>query len=227
AHRVVLDALEGSRAAGDADVLRLRTTLGSLLETRLDDARGALVQYTRVTNDEPTNADAAFSVIRVAARVGRWDAATKIVLDRAAVALDDALMQSLEEAAAAHAGWDALTAAFEAALGQRNDLAKESLRDLEARLATWHRDRRSDAEAAEAAYGRALAHDATDTRLLAQLAQLQRRHRGRPLIDSLLRLSQATGGDPDLLREAAEVAARVVVDRGLAKTILKRLLKLA
>ncbi len=105
--------------------------------------------------------------------------------------------------------------------------AAEAARDLEARLATWHRDRRADAEAAEAAYARALTHDANDTRLLSQLAQLQRRHRGRPLIESLLRLSQATGGDPELLREAAEVAGRVVVDRSLAKTILERLMKLS
>jgi tetratricopeptide (TPR) repeat protein len=229
AHRTVLEALEGSRTASDADVLRLRTKLGELLEVRLDDARGALVQFTRVAQDEPSNEQAALSLIRVAGRVGRWDAAAKIVLDRAAIAggPDETLLHALEDAASAHAGWDALTTAFEAAIGQHGDLAREAARDLEARLATWHRDRRGDAEAAEAAYSRALQHDPNDTRLLSQLAQLQRRHKGRPLIDSLLRLSQATGGDPELLREAAEVAARVVVDRALAKNILDRLLKLA
>ncbi len=239
AHRAVLEGLEGSRKNDDADVLRLRTKLGALLETHLDDPRGALVQFTRVANDEPTNADAALSLIRVAGRVARWDAAATLVLDRAVAASerrrdsdagggpDETLVHALEDAASAHAGWDALTAAFEAAIAQRTELPREAARDLEARLATWHRDRRADAEAAEAAYARALTHDPNDTRLLAQLAQLQRRHRGRPLIDSLLRLSQATGGDPELLHEAAEVAARVVVDCGLAKSILDRLLKLA
>ena len=229
AHRTVLEALEGSRKNDDENVLRLRTKLGELLEVRLDDARGALVQFSRVAQDEPSNEQAALSLIRVAGRVGRWDAAAKIVLDRAAIAggPDETLLHALEDAASAHAGWDALTTAFEAAIGQHADLAREAARDLEARLATWHRDRRADAEAAEAAYSRALQHDPNDTRLLSQLAQLQRRHKGRPLIDSLMRLSQATGGDPELLREAAEVAARVVVDRALAKNILDRLLKLA
>ncbi len=235
AHRVVLEAIEGDRRPDDAGVLRLRMRLGELLETQLDDARNALVQYVRVATDDPTHAASAHSLIRVAGRISRWDAATKVVLDRAALAggLDESLLHALEDAATAQAGWDALTGAFETALAQRSSLplsaslAREAARDLEARLAAWHRDRRADAEAAEAAYARALVHDGNDTELLAQLAQLQRRHRGRPLIDSLLRLSQATGGDPELLREAAEVAGRVVVDRGLAKTILERLMLLA
>jgi len=228
AHRVVLDRIEGSRRGDEENVVRLRMKLGALLESKLDDARGALVQYLRVANDDSTNAEAAHALIRVAGRVGRWDAAAKVVVDRAALsnAPDESLIHALEDAATTQAGWDPLTAAFEAAIAQRSDLAREAARDLEARLATWHRDRRADAEAAEAAYSRALAHDPNDTQLLAHLAQLQRRHRGRPLIDSLLRLSQATGGDAELLREAAEVAGRVVVDRGLAKTILERLLKL-
>ncbi len=229
AHRVVLDGIEGTRRGDEENVVRLRMKLGDLLETNLDDARGALVQFVRVASDDPSHADAAHALIRVAGRVSRWDAAAKVVVDRAALsgAPDEALVRALEDAATTQAGWDPLTAAFEAAIVQRSDLTREAARDLEARLATWHRDRRADAEAAEAAYARALLHDPNDTHLLSQLAQLQRRHRGRPLIDSLMRLSQATGGDADLLREAAEVAGRVVVDRGLAKTILERLLKLA
>ncbi len=232
AHRVVLDTIDGSKRSRSDDpesVVRLRMKLGAILEDNLDDPRSALVHYARVASDEPTNAGAAHALIRVAGRVGRWDAAVQVVVDRAALsgAPDEALISALEDAATSQAGWDPLTQAFEGAIAHRSDLAREAARDLEARLAAWHASRRADAEAAEAAYSRALAHDPNDTQLLSQLAQLQRRHRGRPLIDSLLRLSQATGGDPELLREAADVAGRVVVNRGLAKTILERLLKLA
>ena len=232
AHRIVLDAQSqagGSRTSDPESIVRLRMKLGAILEDNLEDPRGALVHYARVASDDPTHAGAAHALIRVAARVGRWDAAAQVVVDRAALsgAPDEVLILALEDAATTQAGWDSLTAAFENAIAHRSDLAREAARDLEARLATWHASRRADAEAAEAAYSRALAHDPSDTQLLTQLAQLQRRHRGRPLIDSLLRLSQATGGDPELLREAADVAGRVVVDRGLAKTILERLLKLA
>jgi hypothetical protein len=43
----------------------------------------------------------------------------------------------------------------------------------------------------------------------------------------LLRLSQATGGDLDLLTEASEAALSSVGDRALSKSILDRLLRLA
>ena len=66
-----------------------------------------------------------------------------------------------------------------------------------------------------------------DAELLAALAQLQRRTKGRPLVDSLLRLSAATGGDLDLLREAADIARNSVADRALAKSIIERVLRLA
>ena len=79
-------------------------------------------------------------------------------------------------------------------------------------------------DAAEAAFARALAHDTANAGMLAELTKLQRRAKGRPLVDSLLRLSQATGGDLDLLTEAADAAISSVGDRALSKSILDRLL---
>ncbi|HWL85975.1 MAG TPA: tetratricopeptide repeat protein, partial [Polyangiaceae bacterium] len=110
---------------------------------------------------------------------------------------------------------------------EHKGLVAHLARDLEARLAAWHRDRRGDPEAAEAALARALSHDPLNPEILAALAQLQRRAKGRPLVESLLRLSEATGGDLGLLREAAEIATDSIADRALAKSILERLMKLA
>src|SRR5947209_2237976 len=90
----------------------------------------------RRSRSRRANGDAAFALIRVGGRVGRWDAGAKVVLERAAIAggPDETLLHALEDAASAHAGWDALTTAFEAAIGQHGDLAREAARDLEARL---------------------------------------------------------------------------------------------
>src|SRR5262249_15989053 len=123
--------------------------------------------------------------------------------------------------------WDAATAALAAAVREPEELAPAIARSIEARIAIWHRDRRGDPDAAEAAFVRALAHDPANPDLLANLTQVQRRSKGRPLVESLLRLSAATGGDLDLLREAAEITTGSVGDRSFAKSILERLMKLA
>jgi tetratricopeptide (TPR) repeat protein len=120
-----------------------------------------------------------------------------------------------------------MTSELTARIADTADLAAHLARDLEAIVAVWHRDRRGDPDAAEHAYTRALAHEPANAALLSELAKLQRRARGRPLVDSLLRLSESTGGDLDLLSEAAEVAVHSIGDRALARSIFDRLLKLA
>lgn len=209
-------------------LVRLRLRLGAVLEGQLDDPRAALAVYQRVLAVHPTDVAAGTSAVRVSVRVRSWDAAAKCVLDRAVAIgeLDEVLIGPLEHHLQGQA-WESISSAMESAVAERTDAPQFVSRDLEARVAGWHRDRRADADAAEAAYVRALAHDTQNVDLLGALAQLQRRARGRPLIDSLLRLSQATGGDLDLLREAAEVAGGVVVDRALAKNIIERSLKIA
>lgn len=226
--REIETSLEGARAAAP-ELADLRLCLGEVLETRLEDLRGALGAYARVLAQDPTNHAAALAAIRVATRSQRWDAAAKVVLDRAAAQgeVDETVLAALEHHAQGPGAWDYATSAMESAIAERGALPPTVARDLEARVATWHRDRRADADAAEAALVRALAHDRENAELLRALAQLQRRNKGRPLIESLLRLSQTTGGDLDLLREAAEVASSIVVDRTLAKSIIERSLKLA
>ncbi len=226
--RECIESPEG-RAASWSRALRFR--MGDVLETKLDEARAALEAYVQVAREDASDLVAARAVIRVAARTGRWDAAARAVVDatEARSSLEAELVEAIEEAAGAHAGWDAVTFAIASLVTERTGegpLEPHLARDLEAAVAGWHRDRRGDPEAAESAFTRALGFDPSNPRLLADLAQLQRRSRGRPLVDSLLRLSQTTGGDLDLLNEAADTALGSVGDRALAKSILDRLLKL-
>ncbi len=207
----------------------LRFRMGEVLETKLDEARAALDAYVHVATHDPSDLEVARAVIRVASKTMRWDAGALAVVEttRARGVLEQELLSAVEEAATASGGWDAVTFALASLVHDGGGLPPALARDIEAAIAVWHRDRRGDPDAAEAAYGRALAHDPTNADLLSELARLQRRGRGRPLVESLLRLSQATGGDLELLSEAADVAVGSVGDRALAKSIFDRLLKLA
>ncbi len=206
----------------------LRFRMGEVLETRLDESRAALDAYVHVANQDPSDLESAKAVIRVAGKTARWDAAARALVEstRARDVVERTLALAVEDAAVAATGWDAITFALASLIHDGGGLTPGLARDLEEAVAIWHRDRRGDPDAAEAAYSRALSHDPTNAPLLAELAKLQRRARGRPLVDSLLRLSQTTGGDLDLLGEAAEVAVNSVGDRALAKSIFDRLLKL-
>ena len=207
----------------------LRFRMGDVLETHLDEQRAALDAFVHVANQEPSDLDATKAVIRVAGKTSRWDAAARALVEatRARDTVERTLLDAVEDAALAASGWDAITFALASLIHDGGGLSPFLARDLEDAVAVWHRDRRGDPDAAEAAYARALSHDATNAPLLAELAKLQRRARGRPLVDSLLRLSQTTGGDLDLLGEAAEVAIGNVGDRALGRSIYDRLLKLA
>ena len=136
------------------------------------------------------------------------------------------LLGAYEQAAEASGGWADATRALEAAVSSAG-LSAPASRDIEAQVALWHRDRLADPQAAERATGRALSHDPSSAALLSRLAGLQRRHRGRSLVDTLLRLSSASGSAPALLREAAEVARDSAGDPVLTRGILTELLELA
>ncbi len=227
AQREAIDAKESIEA--DPPWLRgLRFRMGEVLETRLEDPRAALAAFARVAADDPKDQEAARATIRNGGRTMRWDAAARALCDccYATGRVIEPLIAAFEDAANVATAWDAATFALAAAVADRGD-ASDLARDLDTQIARWHRDRRGDPDTAEAAFLRALSHGRDTPELLLELAQLQRRAKGRPLIDSLLRLSQATGGDLDLLREAADIAKNHVADRALAKTILTRLVKLA
>jgi tetratricopeptide (TPR) repeat protein len=228
-HRRILEALDETEPRRPDLLAALRVRLGEALEKHLEDARGALNAYLRAATDAPSNLEACLSAVRLAGLGHRWEAAVKVILQHAAAteATSEPLLSTVEAVATAPAAWDGITSAFGAALAERTDLPPNLLREFESRVGAWHRDRRGDPDAAEAAFARALSFDSMNAELLGSLAQIQRRAKGRPLVESLLRLSQATGGDLDLLREAAEIATSAVADRALAKSILERLTKLA
>jgi len=229
AYRHVLEREETRADANVAWLAQMRLTVGEVLERRLDSAPRALEAYVKAAQEAPSDVPIARAVIRAAGATARWDAAATVVVAyaRAAGGPSSDLLDAIEAAAQGPAAWDGVTRALASAVATAADLPSPIPRDIEARIGTWHRDRRGDPEAAEAAFSRALSHDSLNAELLASLAQIQRRAKGRPLIDSLLRLSQATGGDLDLLREAAEIAVDSVADRALAKSILDSLMRLA
>jgi golgin subfamily B member 1 len=232
-YRSLADALreciDSPAAEGASWTRSLRFRMGEVLETRLDETRAALDAYVHVAHEDPTDLSAARAVIRVAGRTMRWDAAARAIVEttRARDALEPELLDATTESAGASSGWDAVTFALASLVHDDGALPPNLARDIEAAIAVWHRDRRGDPDAAEAAYARALAHDSANAGMLAELTKLQRRAKGRPLVDSLLRLSQATGGDLDLLTEASDAAITSVGDRALSKSILDRLLRLA
>lgn len=227
--REAIESPEASRGPAPPWARGLRFRMGQVLEDHLDEARAALDAYVQVAHDDSSDLEAARAVIRVAGKTMRWDAAARAIIEatRAREALEPALLQAVEDAAGASSGWDAITFALASLVHDGGELPPSLARDVEAAIAVWHRDRRGDPDAAEAAFARALAHDAANAGMLAELTKLQRRAKGRPLVDSLLRLSQATGGDLDLLTEAADAAISSVGDRALSKSILDRLLRLA
>ena len=233
AHR---DAIDGPWRDDAALVMRLWQKIGWALETRRDDARGALAAYLHVLAGPAdvargagaANIEVGSATVRVAGKLGEWGIAARAVVDlaRAISAAPIEVMEVLERAAEAAGAWDDATRDLDEAVSS-SDLQGLAARDVLARVAELHRDRRGDAGAAEAALQRALEHDPTNAALLAALAELQRRTGGRPLVGTLQRLSRARGGDFALLQEASDVAGESVGDRPLARAIATELLDLA
>ncbi|HEY4015464.1 MAG TPA: tetratricopeptide repeat protein [Polyangiaceae bacterium] len=221
------EAIDGAAQGDGPLVARLRTSAGVALESRLGDAGGALEAYLQVVRDT-ADEGVGCAALRVAGRLGRWDVAAGVVVDvaRAAGESSERLLEAYERAAQAAGGWTDATRALEVGVSSAG-LASPASRDIEAQIAVWHRDHLADPEGAERATARALSHDPSSAALLTRLAELQRRHRGRSLVDTLLRLSSASGSDPALLREAAEVARESAGDVVLTRGILTELLELA
>ncbi len=230
------DAIDGAARDDAALVLALWAKIGSALETHQDEARGALAAYLHVLaapaegtrSAGAANLEVGAAAVRVAGKLGEWAVAARAVVDiaRATGAAPALVIEVFERAADAAGAWDEATRALDDAVSG-SDLRGDAARDLLARAAELHRDRRGDAGAAEAAFQRALEHDAPNAALLAALAELQRPTGGRPLVGTLLRLSRARGGDFALLQEASDVASESVGDRPLARSIAAELLELA
>ena len=206
------------------EAARLRLVRARVLEERLGDDAGALAELLTVHGVDRGNQTAVAGVVRLAPRRGRWADAANAVLAYAAAKerLDDGLYRQLEQAALADNAADALADAVEHA--SFTGVPPAVAAQVWSKLATWHRDARTDATKAIAAFTKALevGGDRADT--LRALAELLRP--GGPsarLLDVLRRLSDADPRDLDVLVEAADTASRSG-DRDASLTILGQVL---
>jgi tetratricopeptide (TPR) repeat protein len=196
---------------------------GRVLEEQLADFDGALAAFTKVVELRPTDHDSALAVVRVAAKVGdirrmAW------TLVQAAVAngqLPSTLLAAVSSAAEAQESWEELSRAARSELASRSDLEPKLTHDLKKVLAGWYQLHCNDLENAEVCLQEAVAAQAAPE-TLRELAELQRRHPSRNLVDTLLSLADATEEDVDVLREAAEVGLKH--DTSRASGLLERTL---
>ncbi|MDD9936468.1 MAG: hypothetical protein OXT09_22845 [Myxococcales bacterium] len=205
-------------------VAELRFDEGTTLEQRLQDQEGALAAYAAAASISRERVEFALAAGRVAAALGTWEDAVSHVLGCiiARGKADGALLSMLEEAAAEGEAWSQLCDAFTKGLGFEADAIDAALaRTLHRRVADWHRHKRDDEDAAEDSLVRAAQTDAADAPTLRELADLQRRHPGEALVDTLLKLAEAEPESLDPLLEAGEVASEHVDESDKRVRILR------
>ncbi|MBL8681092.1 MAG: hypothetical protein JNK05_18055 [Myxococcales bacterium] len=220
--QAVADAYRGAVETAPSDAMALKLKCANVLETRVSDLEGALELYRSVFEANIAHSEAANAVVRVASALGHWEIAADAVVRVAAASGDfSSLLASLEKGAESGDGFSGATVALTDAIST-SGLSGRVAHDLEARVGQWHRDRRDDADRAQAAFARAVAQDRTVSESLAALAELQRRAPSSALVDTLLLFADATGDDLAALREAAELAVGPAND-ARADSILQRL----
>ena len=228
----------GHLAARDAArAAHLHRAAGRIWEERAGDVSRALAEAAHAFALEPHDAASASRLVALAAAGGRWDLAAQGWIGHVFVrkAWDESLARGLEAQIAAAGAWDAAASASAAELAARTAAAggdaasvrgaglAEVARSAEDRLAIWHRDRRGDLAAAEAALSRALAYLPSDVPTLQELARLQWRSPGSALVETLVRLAGELDGNLDPLVDAASVARDQVRDPVMTRELLARL----
>lgn len=215
-------ALDGQVRISDSAKQRIGMQLAEVLERELDRLDEALKRYSEVNAIDPGEPLAAQAVIRTAARATKWDTAANAFVEaiKKTNSIEDVLLRALMNGAENADAWPLMLSSLEQSARGFVETAPPSIsRALITQIAEWQRDRRGDPSQAEKAFEWALSFDPANAELLSALAELQRRTKGRPLVGSLLRLSSATGGDLELLLEAAEIAEQGIQDRALALSI--------
>ena len=202
----------------------LRLSEARILEHKLGEPEPALAAYAAVLAIEPGDPDAARGLVRMAARVGRWDAIASALVAQVIAdgKVDASLVALIESHADELSGWEALTLSLETGLSGA-PLPPAAAGFLLARVAVWHRDHRGDAAAAVAALQRSLAAQPGVVERLVMLAELQRAAPDASLIDTLLALDAQREDDFDELYEASELALGLDGDTPHAREILVRL----
>ena len=196
-----------------------------LFEQHLGDLPAAREAYAAALAAAPLRLDLRESLMRTAARVGRWGEAATALLDAAVPPSNrgSALLPLYQSLAAELGANRAAAEAMEQSLAQAKDLPMEIRRDLELDLARTWLDRNSDPAGADRALGRALALDPDHRPALLMRVELQRAQPDRALFDTLVRLGAETPDNLDFMREAAELALTKLGDDGVAGEALRRL----
>jgi tetratricopeptide (TPR) repeat protein len=216
------------RSTDTERVRQLRYQRGQILEDRIEDREAALASYRQITIIDPSHRDAACAAARVATKLRAWNELAAVFVENS-VALgqvDRKVASAIETATVAAHAWENVTQSVMEALEGAGELAPRVAHDLRRELGVWFRDYRSDPKTSEALLAAAVtSQPEPDT--LRMLAELRRREPGRPLVETLLLLADATPDDLGVLYEAASVALHTVGDPDLAQPILERARRIA
>ncbi len=208
-------------------VFALHVAHGRICELRLSNPSAATYAYQEGLVLAPHDTETVKSLIRVGlvAQLDKEAAWGLVTHAKACAELPSELSEHYRQCADASGRWDEVLAGVADQIAAAEDLSSELSHDLKQQLAIWYRDCAVDHDSAEMVLKRAVA-DSPREESLRMLAELQRRTPGRPLIDTLLALSDVVGGELAALREAGEVAWEGQ-DRSLTRKIFEQAFAIA
>ena len=204
----------------------------ALLERVADQAAGlgeseiAVSACQEILQQQPGRRDILESFVASAGKTGSWnlvaDAALSAIATRGSI--EGWMIESLETTAEDPASLTQLVAGITPRLSTLN-LEPMVLRDLMTTLAAWQRDRLGQPNEAADLLRRALELDGQNARILSELAEIERRQPGAPLLRTLMQLSELVAEPNALLVEAVELATDAVGDATVAATAAERLFR--
>lgn len=209
------DALRiaADNARSEARKAQLRREEADIRERKLDDAAGAVAALRAAARIDPRDLELQRAIIRASAKARSWDDAAMAVVAICSLRqlIDEGAIGAITEAAEATHGWAPITASMAEAL-ETAMMPPDLVRELEMMMARWCRDHLEDLDAAEAAAKRAVVADPDHRETLLLLAELQRRHPGPELAETLVHLDALSERDLDALQEAARIAVESRMD---------------
>ncbi|HSD87831.1 MAG TPA: hypothetical protein VLB44_09970, partial [Kofleriaceae bacterium] len=190
---------------------RLRLAYADLATDRLGDQEQAAKSYGQVVGVEPGNRRAVQAYAVLGSKLGQWDGVADAIVRYTHVreSFDDELLSILETAAREQSAWDAVTEALSTALGKYK-VPGAVAAVYQHRLASMHRDQRSDRKSAIAALRKALELGGERQAWLSELVAMEKEEGASPaLLESLRRLADADAKDLDALVGAADIASKL------------------
>jgi tetratricopeptide (TPR) repeat protein len=217
------DALRvaADNARSEARKAQLRREEAAVRERRLDDAAGAVAALRAAARIDPRDLELQRGIIRASAKARSWDDAAMAVVAICSLRqlIDEGAIGAITEAAEATDGWRPISEAMIEAL-ETAMMPPDLVRELEMMVARWYRDHADDLDAAEAAAKRAVEADPDHRETLLLLAELQRRHPGPELAETLVHLDALSDRDIDALHEASTIAVETGMEPDRAREIV-------